>query len=44
MGGQWAEEKGLLPQNIYSKKERWKIALSLTEKGQKAASQRRHWG
>jgi hypothetical protein len=27
---------------IYSKKESWKTALSLTEKGQKAAHQRKH--
>jgi hypothetical protein len=29
--------KGLLSQNVYSKKESWKTAPNLTEKGQKAA-------
>ncbi len=31
--------KGLLSQHIYSKKESWKTALSLTEKGQNATHQ-----
>jgi hypothetical protein len=31
--------KGLLSGHVYSKKESWKTALSLTEKGQKAARQ-----
>jgi hypothetical protein len=39
--GQWAEIKGLLSQNIYSKRESWATALSLTKQGQKAAHQRK---
>jgi hypothetical protein len=33
--------KGLLSRNIYSKRESWTTALSLTEQGQKAARQRK---
>ncbi len=33
--------KGLLSRNIYSKRESWTTALSLTEQGQKAACQRK---
>jgi hypothetical protein len=33
--------KGLFSRNIYSKRETWKIALSITEQGQKAARQRK---
>jgi hypothetical protein len=33
------QKKGLFLRNVYSKKESWKTALSLTEKGQKAAHQ-----
>jgi hypothetical protein len=36
-GARGPNKKGLLSGHIYSKKESWKIALSLTEKGQKAA-------
>ncbi len=36
-GGQWAELKGLLSRNIYSNRESWITALSLTEEGQKGS-------
>jgi hypothetical protein len=38
-GGPMGQINGLLSQHVYSKKESWKIALSLTEKGKKASRQ-----
>jgi DNA-binding HxlR family transcriptional regulator len=37
--GPAARIKGLLSRHVYSEKKNWKTALSLTEKGQKAACQ-----
>jgi hypothetical protein len=37
--GPLGQLKGLLSRHVYSKKESWKTAVSMTEKGQKAACQ-----